>query len=370
MKRHLAFEKYALPYRKAARKERIFEIDFLRGFDIILMVALHFACALMLSNQIFVWGGEGPEPEALVDLFRLGQDVFLIINSGQLFILEFFFSMLFVFLSGISTAFAKSNSLRGFYLLAVAIALSIVLDLFSYLTGADFHIYCGILHAIALSIIFYSFVDWLVKGKLGPLFAVAIALSVATILCSFFGRYYPGDHSLFGQLAHLIDPNFVHDGNTYVNLNNGSTIFHPTNVLPKDLDQAWKLLFGLAGYGDDYFPPLQCAAILFLGACFAKVVYRKRKSLLPSEKGVRGYCLLNVDGSKVGVYGLPCMAMARLLAGTALERVPVKTERRKRTWAKPILFLGRHSLFIYLVHMPAVYLIMGIVLLPMGYRLG
>ena len=159
MERALASSKYLLPYRKAAKKDRIFEIDFLRGFDIILMVGLHFACALMLSGQIFKWAGEGPEPEGLRGLFSLGQEVFLIINSGQLFILEFFFSMLFVFLSGISTAFAKSNSLRGFYLLAVAIGLSLSLDLLSFLLGVDFHIYCGILHAIALSIILYSFVQ-------------------------------------------------------------------------------------------------------------------------------------------------------------------------------------------------------------------
>lgn len=369
MERALASGKYLLPYRKAAKKDRIFEIDFLRGFDIILMVGLHFACALMLSGQIFKWAGEGPEPEGLRDLFSLGQEVFLIINSGQLFILEFFFSMLFVFLSGISTAFAKSNSLRGFYLLAVAIGLSLGLDLLSFLLGVDFHIYCGILHAIALSIILYSFVDWLVKGRLRYLFPIAIALSLATILCSFFGRYYPGDNSLFGQLIHLIDPSYVHNGNTYIVLNNGSTIFHPNNVMPRDIDQAWKLLFGLAGFGDDYFPPLQCAAILFLGACFAKVVYRKKRSLLPSLKAVRGCYVVDVDGTKLPVYGLPLMALAQLLAGSPLEAAPLLVEKRKRTWAKPILFLGRHSLYVYLIHMPAVYLLIGAVLLPMGYSL-
>lgn len=369
MERALASGKYLLPYRKAAKKDRIFEIDFLRGFDIILMVGLHFACALMLSGQIFKWAGEGPEPEGLRDLFSLGQEVFLVINSGQLFILEFFFSMLFVFLSGISTAFAKSNSLRGFYLLAVAIGLSLSLDLLSFLLGVDFHIYCGILHAIALSIILYSFVDWLVKGRLRYLFPIAIALSVGTILCSFFGRYYPGDNSLFGQLIHLIDPRYVHNGNTYIVLNNGSTIFHPNNVMPRDIDQAWKLLFGLAGFGDDYFPPLQCAAILFLGACFAKVVYRKKHSLLPSLKAVRGCYVMDVDGTKLPVYGLPLMALAQLLAGSPLEAAPLLAEKRKRTWAKPILFLGRHSLYVYLIHMPAVYLLIGAVLLPMGYSL-
>lgn len=362
-------KRYVLPYRKAVKKERIFEIDFLRGFDLVLMIGLHFACALMLSGEIFKWAGDGPEPEGWRDLFDLGQNVFLIINSGQLFILEFFFSMLFVFLSGISTSFAKSNALRGFYLLGVAVALSLFVDGLSYFLGIDFHIYCGILHAIALSIILYSFVDWLVKGRLRYLFPIAIALSIATILCTFFGRYYPGDQSLFGQLVHLIDPGYVHNPNTYIDLNNGSTIFNPTNVMSKDMDQAWKLLFGLAGFGDDYFPPLQCSAILFLGACFAKVVYRKKRSLLPTLKAVPGYYVFDVDGIKLPVYGLPLMAVARLLSGTPLEAAPLLVEKKKRTWAKPFLFLGRHSLYVYLIHMPAVYLIIGAILLPTGYTL-
>ncbi len=316
--------RYALPPRLGRPRPRIFEIDFLRGFDVILMVLLHFACALKLIAYFMIWNGSGEPPAGMTALLEFGAEVFDLINHGSLFVLEFFFSMLFVFLSGVSSSFSRSNALRGMRLLMVAVAMSLVLDLFSYLTGAGVHIYCGILHALSIAILVYSFVNWLSKGNLYVLFGVAAILVVATIICTFYGNHYPGDETIWGKLAHWIDPDFVYEYR-YLNLVNGGTIYHPSNLYPTDRNESWKLLFGLAGFGDDYFSPLQCTAVLFLGAVAGKLFYPNRKGFLKDKK---------------------------------------------RPWARPIVFLSKHSLLLYVLHMPLVYLVLGGVMLLMGYSLN
>lgn len=361
------------------RKERIFEIDFLRGIDVILMVLLHFACALYIikANGFLVWNDDlGSEPAGMSALLNLGAYLFPLISShqGDLFFLEFFFSMLFVFLSGISTGFAKSNALRGMKLLMVAMGLTLVCEFGSWLIpGFNLHIYCGILHAIALSILLYSFVNWLTKGNTMALFIVAIGVVVATLICSFYGRFYPGDDSWLTAWVKAIDPDFVHR-DSYINIDNvyWPTAYRDTTYYAPGKADAWKLLFGLAGTGDDYFSPLQCSAIMFLGAVFGKVFYPKRKSFISSTKGVYGRTLFFVPewGGYLNVYSSFWTFVLFLMGGRAHHEVtPIEVEKT-RAWAAPITFVGSNSLYVYIIHMPAVYLILGGLMLAYGYQFG
>jgi len=286
----------ALPAFKSERhkKERIFEIDFLRGFAIFLMILLHGCCVFydVGPGKMISLPNGAENPENLGNIFKFFLDIFHYIDFGNLWVLEFFFSGMFMFLCGISCSFAKSNYERGIQLAFVSIGLTLVLEIADFCFGTNLHIVMGILHSMSIGILFYALVDhffpsfWVDYG-------IGIILAIADMVIAFF-VYSTGTDWIFMSDAHL----------------------------PGDW---WKLLFGLARYGDDYFSPINTGAFIFLGATVGKTLYRNKKSVLPADFPTR--------------------------------------------WAKPILWCGSNSLIIYAFHMPFFYLLILLILMPFGYRL-
>ncbi len=298
---------------KRRKNPRIFEIDFIRGFDLILMVAVHFCFAASHEGIMGILFDENSLNNGTVMAMNdfCGNVFWGIVNSSgienpfgpgvfHLLFLEIFFSGLFVFLSGISCSFAKSNMKRALQLAYFAELLTIICILGSFIakncfgSGDDatpaIAIICGILQSIAIALIVYSIFDHFFP-KFYQTFIAAIFISALAIVTAYFYT----------------------DTEGVIN----------TAVLPKDW---WKLLLGLARYGDDYFSPTQVSAALFLGASFGKLFYRKRKSLLP-------------------------------------DNIPTK-------WATPICFLGRHSLLIYVAHQPLIYILMTLIYFLIGYKIA
>jgi uncharacterized membrane protein len=237
---------YELPIRKKVARERVFEIDFLRGFDILLMVLLHFCYDLSAINAFFKAPASGSLPW-VKGMISFGGTIFQLIDFGELFSLEFFFSGLFMFLSGISCSFSHSNFTRGIKLSFVAVLMTLALECADHFTGLDVHIYLGILHSLAIAMLLYSFVDhfwksyWVDYG-VGIAFTIALGLTLYYSDCAVYYDY-------------------------------------PVTNLPKD---GWKLLLGLGHAGDDYFSPLLTCTLMFLGAVVGKTLYRKRQPLTPA----------------------------------------------------------------------------------------
>ena len=109
-------------------KKRIEIIDALRGLAVVLMIIHHFLydCVEFLGGPAWLF-------------------------SNPVFdILHYFFAGLFIFLSGVSSRFSRSNIKRGLIVIVVAVCITIV----TYLMNMQ--ILFGILHLLGFSMIFFG----------------------------------------------------------------------------------------------------------------------------------------------------------------------------------------------------------------------
>jgi len=121
--------------RKADGAQRIWEIDFLRGLSIILMVGYHL---------LFDLG----EFSGVKKFLGFSTDLSSVAWSAA----QYFFAGLFVVLSGVSSTLSRSNVRRGFKLLAVSFAVTAV----TYVFEPSSAVYFGILQCLAASILIYG----------------------------------------------------------------------------------------------------------------------------------------------------------------------------------------------------------------------
>ena len=303
--------------RPREKGKRIFEVDFLRGVAILLMVLLHFCYTFGYGPKDFYDIKLGQEPEWYVPLARFFRFVFCSITQPKgsavldysdkalmnfntnLHCLEVFWAGMFMFLSGLSCTLSKNNIKRGVQIFLVANLLSMTLELltdFLYPTF-DMHIWCGILHALGLGVILYSLFDHFLP-KWWQTFIAFIVLAILSGVAI---------HFTYG----------VGDGLT--------NIYPPFKTTEEFFGEMGKLLIGMKRYGDDYFSPLLVTTAIFGGASVGKTVYAKKKSLLPSWF--------------------------------------------KGRWGKPICFLGRHTLIIYVVHQVVAAIILIIMMSASGVPL-
>jgi uncharacterized membrane protein len=126
---------YPHPVEKAGGPERIWEIDFLRGLSITLMVGYHLLFDLGEFSGVRRFLGFSTN-----------------LSSAAWTAAQFFFAGLFVVLSGISSTLSRGNLRRGLRLLAVSLAVTAVTFLFEPTSA----VYFGILQCLAVSILVYG----------------------------------------------------------------------------------------------------------------------------------------------------------------------------------------------------------------------
>lgn len=162
-----------------AQNKRIDIIDAARGIAVILMVIHHF----------------------LYDLVEfLGAPEWLF--SNPVFnVLHYFFAGLFIFLSGVSSRFSRSNTARGIKVIVIAILITLVT------TFMDMPIRFGVLHLLGFSMIFYGLtrklwdsIPSIVMPILCVVLIVGTALAVGNIEINskhlwMFGWTYPEFYS-------------------------------------------------------------------------------------------------------------------------------------------------------------------------------
>ena len=209
---------YPHPVSQKKISQRIWEIDFLRGLSIILVVCYHLLYdlgAYVGIKRFLGWS---------TDLTTVAWTV-----------AQHFFAGLFIVLSGTSSTLTRSNLRRGVKLLAVSAAVTAV----TYIYDPPSAIWFGILQLLAVSILVF-----------GAAFEKA-----KPVTCAAWGVFVLG----LGAAVHLLKK---------------SMTIRFDWLLPFGIHSP-----GYASF--DYFPLIPWFGIFLLGAALGRSVYAPRRSLLP-----------------------------------------------------------------------------------------
>lgn len=208
----------AAPSSKTGAAGRIWELDFLRGLAIVLMVFYH------LGFDLIEFCG-------LKSILGIRLDLDTPLMSAA----QTFFAGLFIVLCGISSTLSRGNLKRALKILAVALLVTIA----TYIFAPSEAIWFGILQCLGACILIYA---WLFR-KAGPRLTAAAGAAVIAA-----GVVLPA------VLRHVrVDFNWL----------------MPFGVTSGSFSTY------------DYFPLLPWLGVFLLGAFLGKTVYARRKSLLP-----------------------------------------------------------------------------------------
>lgn len=247
------------------KKPRIWEVDFFRGFAIIMVIWDH----LMVDFYMFrgLWASTGVQ--WLTEMGQFGADY---LDSNLRLFWRPVFLFIFFFSSGLSTAFSKSNLLRGLKLAVVAAGVSLVTYLITKYTGDDLFILFGVLHCIAAIILIYTILSFAVDA-------------MVRLISKFAKKEYSKKLSalIVGLVCLALSFLFIWIHNRF----NASIYARDFQTIYIQTDKEWLgLFFNVYSWATaDYFPLFPYIAFFFFGAGLTPILYSKRKSLLPSLDG-------------------------------------------------------------------------------------
>lgn len=278
-------------------KERFWEIDFLRGLCVCLMIVDHLMFCLydilpfvndMFGTNLFAGAEQVGRWYWVWDLRILVRQVVI---------------TMFFMLCGVSCTLTRGNFRRGVLLAIVAAGITAVTHVVETQFGlAGATVLFGVIHMIAAGVFLYAFVDnaaIAVGDVLGQGKASRIAREAL--------RYIP---ALVG--VGLLVWYFTQC--SYVTYEGGIWYIHETIPASGELyDDLFRSLFvyvnnfNFGAYSGDYFPILPFAALILVGGALGRLIYHTQAK----------YALAPLDGA----------------------------------WNRGVCFIGRHAAFVYVAHM-------------------
>ena len=219
---------------------RVWEIDFIRGFAVALLVFdhLHFLIAYMFGPAWVKVNFNG------IQFFK---DWYVFaINYWEGSLREFFgpfFAAVFIFISGLSTTFSKNNFKRGYLLLLFSFALSLT----SYYVMPSEFIHFGVLSLLSTSMLIWEFINRLFDGNKKAIVATNAILAVSLIFADYIitQNHIPAPNNLCGFLT-----------------------------------EEWAYQVGFMSPGD-FFPLYLNLGCFMLGATIGNTLYKDKKSYIP-----------------------------------------------------------------------------------------
>ena len=233
------------------KKERVFELDVLRGIAVIAMIIDHFTLMVYYSEGYNGWASYIFSNFNEIDSKWLNTFINLCCDfqDGTFrLVCHYIFCTLFLALCGISCSFSKSNFKRGFKVLIAGFIVTVATTIISLVSGEDLYIIFGILSTLAVSILMVAVVEKYFNNKW-------VYLTIGIILI------------LWGFLIHWWDVPRI----------NSITEIGPFELV--------EIILGYKLFGADCFGLLPCAGVVFVGMFIGKTIYKDRKSIMPRLDG-------------------------------------------------------------------------------------
>ena len=252
---------------KAAVKERAWELDFLRGIALLMMLFMHMS-----------WDVR----------FEFGAPVFSYLQKGWFWsFIHPVIVVLFVGVSGICCTFSRNNTKRGLKILAATLVLDMTTYLITRIAGINCLIIFNVLAVLTCGIFLYALISLIEKKtKADP--------NAVNVITGLIGLYIV----IVGCDIHYMD--YCSD----------SLLFLPVGFAIKDMPSM-----------ADYMPLFPWLGVFLIGCVIGRTCYKDKKTLFAGR-------------------------------GKIMSAV-----------SRPVEFIGRHSLIIYLVHQPLVYAILYVIFL-------
>lgn len=222
------------------KNKRIWELDFLRGFAIIMMVFDHMMYDLAHLDNYFN------------NFYIIDLDFFNSLNhlaemywsSGLRFWGHHFFVGVFLLVSGISFTFSKNNLTRSLKMLAVALGITLVTWVIELTTNMRVLIILGVIHMYAIS----TFVTYLVKRFIKNdivILLIGLGIIILGFELEFWNLHYIGSVSLADVPG---------------------------------------LLIGTKAFGADYFSIVPYLGVIMIGTVIGNRFYTNKTTIFPQVK--------------------------------------------------------------------------------------
>lgn len=226
------------------KKQRVWEVDFLRGLMILFVVWDHFMWDVSsiggdYNTGLFRW------------LYALSESYY----GGTLrAVTHDVFVTLFVFTSGVSCSFSRNNGRRAIKMIVFACAFTAVTAAVSSVIGYNVTIRFNVIHVIALSVLLWTVIEWCwercrknwQKNIFG---AVMTAVTLTALVVGACAKYSPWEST---------SPVWF-----FLAEHKGGTDF-------------------IKFCGGDYLPFLPDFGWFLIGAFLGRIIYKEKKSVFPS----------------------------------------------------------------------------------------
>ncbi|OHE42227.1 MAG: hypothetical protein A2Y16_03645 [Tenericutes bacterium GWF2_57_13] len=226
---------------KETRQTRIWEVDFLRGFSIIMMVWDHLMFDLKSVPEWFSNYATLDRPgfEAVVEFAQRYW------YGDPRAALHYVFVAFFLIVSGISFTFSRSNLKRSLKFLAFAVLITIVTFTIDHFTGLGVSVFFGIIHMFA----FGTLITWALR-KLwdNDVFMLVVGSAIVVFGVLYAWKSVP----VYGTVTWA-------------------------NAIP--------IMLGTAAFGADHFGILPYTGVIMIGTVIGNQFYKSRQSLLPKLDG-------------------------------------------------------------------------------------
>ncbi|MCX4363952.1 MAG: heparan-alpha-glucosaminide N-acetyltransferase domain-containing protein [Clostridia bacterium] len=227
--------------KKTGRSDRIWELDFLRGVCVLLMIFDHtmFDIGFLFADA---WKAVGKE--SLTSIVNLAASYYK--NSALRHTTQNIVVWIFALLCGISCSFSRNNLKRG----VQAAIISAIITVVTYFMNET--VKFGILHMFAFAILFWWLIDTLCCHKKMITAGVCLFLGIMIIVVNDALM----DIYVHNKTAFASDSSLYFIGEFMIGKPSGFT-------------------------SSDYYPIFPTVGYMLLGAAAAVILYPKKKSLLP-----------------------------------------------------------------------------------------